>query len=148
MSLSVKQKNFLDEYIKTGNGTQSAIAVGYAESSAGKQANRILNKPESKQYLKDRMAELRDEKIMDEQEILYHLSSIGRGEPQKWSTESVSVKDGKEERKLTEGSSTPQVDDRIKALELLGKRYVMWTDKQQIDVQASVMFSDERELED
>ena len=33
--LTIKQKKFADEYIKTGNATQSAINAGYSKKTAG-----------------------------------------------------------------------------------------------------------------
>ena len=37
---------------------------------------------------------------------------------------------------------------RIKAAELLGKRYAMWTDKQEIDLTQRVVFVDDVPLDD
>lgn len=42
----------------------------------------------------------------------------------------------------------PDEKERIKAAELIGKRYSMWTDKVEANVQQQVVFCDEQELED
>lgn len=42
--LTPKQKNFADEYIITGNATQSAIKAGYSEKYANTNASKLLQK--------------------------------------------------------------------------------------------------------
>lgn len=40
--LNIRQSRFVAEYIKTGNGTQSAITAGYSPKTAAEQASRLL----------------------------------------------------------------------------------------------------------
>lgn len=56
--LTKKEKGFADEYIKTGNGTQSALKVYDTEAygTAASIANENLNKPKVKAYLESRAA--------------------------------------------------------------------------------------------
>ena len=44
--LTVKQQRFADEYIISGNATQSAISAGYAEKSARFMGAENLTKPQ------------------------------------------------------------------------------------------------------
>lgn len=78
--LTIKEKAFIREYIKTGNGQQSATKAGYAEHTAHVTANKLLNKS----YIKDeitKMLEKRDKStIMSAQEVLEHFTAIARGE--------------------------------------------------------------------
>ncbi|KHF30153.1 hypothetical protein LR68_01280 [Anoxybacillus sp. BCO1] len=39
--------------------------------------------------------------------------------------------------------NTPNIKDRIKAAELLGKRFAMWTERQQIDANFGVQIIDD-----
>ena len=49
--LTVKQKKFADEYIKTGNATQSAITAGYSKKTARAIGQENLTKLDIKQYI-------------------------------------------------------------------------------------------------
>ncbi len=79
--LTVKQKKFADEYIKTGNATQSAISAGYSKNTAQQTGSENLLKPVIKQYIDAKMQKIEDNKIMGAQEALEQLSKIARGEP-------------------------------------------------------------------
>lgn len=78
--LTVKQKKFADEYIKTGNATQSAITAGYSENTAQQTGSENLLKPVIKQYIDAQMEKLESHKIMGAKEALELLTSIARGE--------------------------------------------------------------------
>lgn len=56
--LSPKQLIFVQEYIRSGNGKQAAIAAGYSERSAESQASRMLRNDKVKQYLDKKEAKL------------------------------------------------------------------------------------------
>jgi DNA primase catalytic subunit len=46
MSLTLKERKFIDEYYRLeGNGTKAVISAGYAESSAAVTASKLLRKP-------------------------------------------------------------------------------------------------------
>ncbi|MFR6454907.1 MAG: terminase small subunit, partial [Peptoniphilus lacrimalis] len=53
--LTIKQKKFADEYIKTGNATQSAINAGYSKKTARVTGAENLTKPNIKAYVDERM---------------------------------------------------------------------------------------------
>ena len=42
---------FAEEYARTGNGTQSALAVGYSRKNAAQQATELLKHPDVKEHL-------------------------------------------------------------------------------------------------
>jgi phage terminase small subunit len=56
--LSPKQLIFVQEYIRSGNGKQAAIAAGYSSNSAESQASRMLRNAKVKQYLDKKEANL------------------------------------------------------------------------------------------
>ncbi|HBW13798.1 MAG TPA: terminase small subunit [Proteiniclasticum sp.] len=125
--LTIKQKKFADEYIATGNATQSAINAGYAPKAAYQTGAENLKKPQIRFYIDQRMQELEDQAIAKQEEVLKYLTAVMRGEH-------------KEETLVGAGLGEQVIDDievsakdRIKAAELLGKRYGMWVDKKEVE---------------
>lgn len=83
MKLTHKQRLFADEYIKSGNATQSYIKAGYrvkSEKVAGVNANRMLGNARVKSYIDAKMAEIESHKIADAKEVLQYLTRVLRGE--------------------------------------------------------------------
>lgn len=80
MKLTVKQKRFADEYIESGNATQSAIKAGYSKKTAQQMGNENLLKPVIKNYIDERMSETEAKRIMSATEAVQLLTSIARGE--------------------------------------------------------------------
>ena len=124
--LTLKQKKFADEYIISGNATIAAIKAGYSEKTAGQTGAENLKKPYIKSYIEERLAELDSEKIAGQEEILQYLTSVMRGEHREQTL--IGMGQGFQETTYIDVGSK----DRIKAAELLGKRYSMWTDKQEL----------------
>lgn len=138
--LTIKQQAFADNYIKLGNATEAYLKAYpnvKKEATARAAGSRMLANVNVAGYIADRMEELKSERVADQQEIMEFLTSIVRGEQ----TEETL-------RGIGEGAQTiDNIDvgakDRLKAAELLGKRYAMWTDKQQIEgVQQVVIHND------
>ena len=132
MALTEKQKRFCDEYLIDLNATQAAIRAGYSEKTAYRTGADNLRKPQIKKYIEQRMAEKEAELIADQDEVLKYLTSVLRGESQ--STEIVveGTGDGCSEARTIE--KNPSEKDRLKAAELLGKRYGLYTEKIETDV--------------
>lgn len=124
--MTLKQQRFADEYIITGNATQAAIKAGYSKKTAKAIANENLTKPYIKKYIDERLEQLESEKIASQQEILSYLSSVMRGEMTEQTLRSVG-ESGQVIAEIDVGAK-----DRIKAAELLGKRYKLWTEKQEV----------------
>jgi phage terminase small subunit len=114
IKLKPKEFTFAEEWLKTMNATQSAIKAGYSERTAYSAGNRLLKKVEVKQYIDERLAEMQESSIADTNEVMQFLSSTMRGDI------------------LDQFGLDPALNDRLKAAELLGKRYKMFTDKQEI----------------
>lgn len=137
MKLTEKQQRFADEYLIDLNATQAAIRAGYSKKTARQMANENLSKPNIKKYIDESMAEMKKKLVADQEEIMMYLSALVRGEHTEQTLRGV-------------GEGAQVIDDidvsakdRIKAAELLGKRYAMWTDKQQMDVSGVVQFVDD-----
>lgn len=130
MELTVKQQRFADEYIISGNAESAATLAGY-KSPRGN-AHKLLQNTAIKSYIDERMNELNSSKIADQEEILEFLTSVVRGEI----TEPVAILDGAGRQRIEE--LLPSVQTRKGAAEQLGKRYAMWTDKQQMEMTTPV----------
>lgn len=134
MKLTPKQKAFVDFYIELGNATESAIKAGYSKKTAKEVGYENLTKPHIKNYIRERMKQIESERIAKAEEVLAFLSSSLRGEID----EEVVVVEGCGEGQSTARVVTKQLSakDRIKAAELLGKRYSLFTEK--VDLEANV----------
>lgn len=114
IKLKPKELKFAEEWLKTTNATQSAIKAGYSARTAYSAGNRLLKKVDVKKYIDERLAEMQENSIADTNEVMQFLSSTMRGDiPDQFGLD-------------------PALNDRLKAAELLGKRYKLFTDKQEI----------------
>ncbi len=133
--LTIKQKKFADEYIISGNASEAALKAGYKNEVSGREN---LQKPTIKNYIDERMKELEQEAIANQSEVLKFLTSIMRGEQ----TEQTLISDGSEQgQRIT--NIEVSAKDRIKAAELLGKRYGSWTDKVDLSSDLTLIFEDD-----
>lgn len=117
--LRIKWKKFADEYIKLGNAYQAAINAGYSENYAKAQSSKLLENVVIKTYIDNRLKEIDSEKIVSQKEIMELLSSIARGE----STEQTLIGVGEGRQEVIETRTTDK--DRIKAMDMLMKRFGM-----------------------
>lgn len=130
--LTLKQKRFADEYIISANATAAAIKAGYSKKTARSIGQENLTKPDIKAYIDERLEKLESEKIATQEEVLQYLTSIMRGDQQEKTLISIG-EFGQEIVDIDVGAK-----DRIKAAELLGKRYRLFTDKVEMDVSSDV----------
>lgn len=140
--LRLQWRKFADEYIKTGNVYQSAINAGYSENYARTNAYKLLEKDSIKSYIDERMKKLEEEAIADQAEVLKYLTRVLRDEER----EDVLVNIGNYEQEIQ--SMKVSAKDKIKAAELLGKRYGSWTDKVDMTLDVPTIISGADELED
>lgn len=145
--LNPKQIAFADEYIISGNATQSMIKAGYSEKYAGTNSQKLLNNTNIQKYIADRMEEIKSSKIMDQTEVMERLTAIARREVKKGIYNYTEKANGQKVTYEKEYELMPNTEEETKALELIGKRYAMWTDKQEIE-QTTVTFVDDVPLDD
>jgi phage terminase small subunit len=136
MKLTEKQRRFADYYIETGNATESAVRAGYSGKTSAEMGYENLNKPHIKGYIDEQLKLLADKRIMNAEEVMRLLSSIARNEEE----EEVVVFGDSGAEVVTKGMSAK---DRLKALELIGKRYTLWTDKTQLEGTVGVQIVDD-----
>jgi len=116
MKLTAKQKKFADNYIKSGNATQSAIRAGYSRQTAAVIGAENLTKPYIKSYIDERMQQIEDKKIADATEVLRYFTSVLRGE-----TEETVVVGGPMGAETVD--KPPDIKTRLSAGKELLKRY-------------------------
>lgn len=140
--LTLKQQRFADEYIISGNATQSAIKAGYSKKYAATNTDKLLKNTNIKNYIDERLKELEDKAIAKQEEVLQYLTSVMRGEHE----EEVlyGIGEGVQSTRRVEVGAK----DRIKAAELLGKRYGTWTDKVDANINLPTIISGSEKLED
>lgn len=144
--MNAKQKRFCDEYLIDCNAAQAAIRAGYSPKTAYSIGDENLKKPELKAYIDEQLELLHNEKTADAQEVLEYLTAVLRGESCSEIVVVESCGDGvSEARRVTK---KPDEKDRLKAAELLGKRYRLFTDKLDVDGGVSVVIKGESELEE
>ena len=114
MKLTAKQRLFADEYIKSGNATQSAIKAGYNVRSAKVIGAQNLSKLNVKSYIDAKMAKIESHKIADAKEVLQYLTRVLRGEEKEEIPDNVNG--GTIER-------PPLIKDRTVAAREIMKRY-------------------------
>lgn len=131
--MSLKQQRFADEYIISGNATQAAVKAGYSPKYANTNASKLLQNTTIKSYIDERLAQLASDKVATQEEVLTYLTSVMRGETQEQTLCSIGEL-GQEVIDIDVGAK-----DRIKAAELLGKRFRMWTEKVETDTTQTVV---------
>lgn len=134
VNLTPKQQRFCDEYLIDLNATQAAIRAGYSKKRASEQAYQLLQKTTVQAFIKQRMDEKEKELIADQDEVLKYLTAVLRGKTQA----SVLARDMDGADQVIE--KPPDEKERLKAAELLGKRYGLYTDRveQEVDMELNI----------
>ena len=122
--MTAKQQRFCDEYLIDLNATQAAIRAGYTEKYANTNASKLLQNTTIQEFIKKRMDEKESELIAQQDEVLKYLTSVMRGKAE---AEVVVVEGiGKGFSKARTMKKLPDESERLKAAELLGKRYGLY----------------------
>lgn len=137
MKLNSNQKTFADFYIELGNATEAykrAYKSCRTQRTAESNGNKLLSNTEVKKYIDERMKEIESERIAKAEEVLAFLSSSLRGGvlEEVVTTES----DGAGGIRPLILKKQLSAKDRIKAAELLGKRYALFTEK--VDLEGNI----------
>jgi phage terminase small subunit len=148
--LTPKQQRFVDEYLIDLNATQAAIRAGYSVRSAESQGSRLSKNRKVRACIDERMAELSRRTGVNQERIMRELARIAFLDP----TRLANMDDATINEDATEHDRAaiaavrvkqiPTQDgmgverevrfaDKIRALELLGKRFGMWLERQQVD---------------
>ena len=146
MKLTEKQKRFADYYVENGNATEAARKAGYKGKKLNNIASENLAKQGIKTYINEKLEQLQSERTASASEVLEFLTSSIRGEVE----EEVVVVEGEGDGISSARKIKKQIGlkDRIKAAELLGKRYMLFTDKVNVSGTVPVMIVGEDDLEE
>lgn len=140
-----RQKRFADEYLTDLNAEAAAIRAGYSRKYARGNAHKLVANSCIKAYIQQRMAEKESQLIADQNEVLKYLTSVMRGESR--SSVVVVESTGDFMSAAREMEKAPDEKERMKAAELLGKRYGLYTDKVDqvvdMDLNITVDYGDE-----
>lgn len=149
--LNAKQKRFVDEYLIDLNATQAAIRAGYKKTEyTDTNANKLLENTRIREAIDKAMAERSKRTGINQDRVIQELARIAFVNPQNViNAEDGSVKEDATEDDLAciqavkvktmsgdKGYSEERevrLNDKMKALELLGKHLGMFTDKVELD---------------
>ena len=140
--MNAKQRKFCDEYLIDLNATQAAIRAGYSEKTARQVGQRLLTYVDISAYINEQLERIHNERTADAQEVIEYLTSVMRGEHTEQALQLVG--DGVQE--ICDISVSAK--DRLKAAELIGKRYGIFTDKTDLTVAQPIVVSGGEALED
>jgi phage terminase small subunit len=141
--LTRRQQKFIDEYLVDLNGTQAAIRAGYAETSAGAEASRLLKNVNIALAIDIAMA---TSPGITRTRIVNELAKIAFAQPRdyfEWGPDGVTVRDcadltddqaaviSEVSQTITESGGTIRVklSDKQSALEKLGKVLGMFRER-------------------
>ena len=137
--VTIKEQIFCDELLSDTEFNKTlAYKKAYPsvknDNVAAAAASRLMNKPEIKEYIDKQLSKLHNERTADAQEVLEYLTSVLRGESSSSELVVEGIGDGCSEARTIE--KPPSEKERLKAAELLGKRYGLYTDKVDVNNEA------------
>lgn len=129
-----RQKKFADEYIIDCNATR-AYKAAYPnvkkDSVASAAGSRLLSNVKIKAYIDEKLTEISSKKTAEAVEVMEYLTSVMRGESVTRVPFVLGVGDGIDKVKFVD--RTPDEKERLRAAELLGKRWGLFKDNVSID---------------
>ena len=148
--LAPKQQRFVEEYLIDLNATQAAIRAGYSPKTANEQGARLLVNVSIQKAIAKAMAERSKRTGVNQDRVIQELARIAFVNPQNViNPEDASVRmEAKEDDlaciqsikvKTMDGAKGKSIEreiklnDKMKALELLGKHLGMFKDKVELD---------------
>ena len=138
--MTEKQKLFCDEYLIDLNGTRAYRTVYKTiknDNVAGVRANKLLKQKDIAEYINKRLEEIHNENTADIQEVMEYLTSVMRG----MSKANVLALAGDGYQEVI--AKPPDEKERLKAAELLGKRFGMFRDNVDITSNGQTVIVDD-----
>lgn len=148
--LNAKQQRFVDEYLIDLNATQAAIRAGYSVKTAKEIGCENLTKPNIQEAIEKLMAERSKRTGVNQDRVIQELARIAFVNPQNVINaddgsvradasdddlaciQSVKVKTMSGDKGYSEEREV-RLNDKMKALELLGKHLGMFKDKVELE---------------
>ena len=132
--MTEKQKKFADEYLIDLHATRAYRAAYPAvkkDTVAAQAGSRLLRNVNVKGYIDEQLEKIHNQKTADAQEVMEYLTSVMRGESLAEEIVVEGLGDGVSEARRMQ--KAPSEKDKLKAAELLGKRFGLYTDKIDMD---------------
>lgn len=144
--MNARQEKFVLEWLKDMNATQAAIRAGYSEKTAYAIGSRLLKQIEIQNAISKAREDLQTENIATVKDIEEFLSKSMRGEVDEEVLITLRTETGADI--MRRARKQISLKDRIKAAELLGKRYGLFSDKLTLEAPVPVIITGADELED
>ncbi|MGM9935762.1 MAG: terminase small subunit [Candidatus Ornithomonoglobus sp.] len=142
--MTEKQKRFADEYLIDCNATRAYKAAYPSvkkDTVAGSNGMRLLKNAEIKKYIDEQLEKLHDEKTADAKEVMEYLTAVLRGETQSEIVVIEGEGDGVSVARTM--NKAPDEREKLKAAELLGKRFGLFKDNVNVSGSAAVQIIDD-----
>ena len=136
VAMNARQKRLCDEYLVDCNATQAAIRAGYSPKTAKVTGAKMLTNANLKAYIDEQLERIHNEKTADAQEVLEYLTAVMRGQH----TEQTLQLIGDGVQKIADIDVSAK--ERLKAAELIGKRYGMFKDNVNLGESRVIIVSD------
>ncbi|MBR5583362.1 MAG: terminase small subunit [Lachnospiraceae bacterium] len=141
-----KQRKFCDEYIIDCNASR-AYKAAYpnvkSDEAARVNASKLLTKTNIKEYIDEQLEKISNDKIADAKEVMEYLTSVMRGQSQSEIVVVEGCGDGYSEARTID--KAPDEKEKLKAAELLGKRYGIFKESLNVEVEPVVIINDLKE---
>lgn len=144
--MNARQRKFADEYLIDCNATQAAKRAGYSERYANTNAAKLLQNTTVKTYIEEQLEKMHSDKIADAEEVMVYLTSVLRGDAISEIVVVEGIGEGCSSARTLEKS--PDERERLKAAELLGKRFGMFKDTVNLTGRVPVVIHDDMDEED
>ena len=129
--LTEKQQRFCEEYLIDLNATRAYKAVYKnckKDESARVNGSKLLTNTNIKAYIDEKLEEIHSKNTADAREVIEYLTSVMRGKSEAEIVVVEGMGDGNS--KAVKVNKAPDEKERLKAAELLGKRFGLFIDKQ------------------
>ena len=161
--LTNKQKKFIDEYLVDLNATQAAIRAGYKEKAAYRTGAENLRKPQIQEEIQKRIQERQQRTEVTQDMVVKELAAIAFSRATDYveirsngvcstvvikPTTDLSDQQIRAISGIKEGANGIEIklNDKEKALELLGRHLGMWNDK--LDIKTPAIDDSIKEMEE
>lgn len=144
--MTPKQRLFADEYIANkGNATDAARKAGYKQPETSGKEN--IKKHLIQEYIKSRTEPVLEELKINGDDVIREIANIGFGRVQEGYSKKINLLTDEVESEM-KYEHTADTENRLKALEILGRHLQLFTDKSEVQLTGSVTFIDDVPLED
>lgn len=129
--LTEKQQRFCEEYLIDLNATRAYKAVYKnckKDESARVNGSKLLTNTNIKAYIDEKLEEIHSKNTADAREVIEYLTSVMRGKSEAEIVVVEGMGDGYS--KAVKVNKAPDEKEKLKAAELLGKRFGLFIDKQ------------------